>query len=153
MGAGKRQRAVVLLIEDDPGDQELTRRALAGGPTHMELRIVEDGEQALDYLFARGEFTDRQRAPRPDLIILDLNLPRVDGREVLRQIKTDAELGTIPVVVLTTSKRCEDIQASYALGCNSFITKPMELGESVDGLQRLGSYWLELVALPRCLHS
>jgi CheY-like chemotaxis protein len=140
--------AIVLLIEDDPGDQELTRRALAEGVVKVDLHIVQDGEQAIDYLKGRGEFTAAGAAPRPDLILLDLNMPKVDGREVLRQVKTESNLRDIPVIVLTTSQQETDIVRSYDLGCNSFITKPVDLESFVHAIRELGRYWFELVTLP-----
>jgi len=125
--ANKRKPAVILLVEDDRGDQELARRALAEGKNHTELRIVEDGEEALAYLFRRGKYKDPATSPKPDLLLLDLNLPRVDGREVLEQIRADSKLRRMAVVVLTTSRQEEDILRSYELGCNSFITKSIAL--------------------------
>lgn len=140
-----RKTASLLLIEDDPGDQELTRRALTEGVLKTDLHVVSDGEEALDYLFRRGPFSN---AVMPDLILLDLNMPNLDGREVLRTIRADQRLGHIPVVVLTTSKYEADILRSYELGCNSFITKPVRVDEFVETIQKLGRYWLELVTLP-----
>lgn len=139
--------AVVLLAEDDPGEQELTRRALHDDMIKTDLHVVSNGEQALDYLHQRNGYTSGD-APRPDLVLLDLNMPRIDGREVLRQMRNDASLRRIPVVVLTTSKQEEDIIRSYNLGCNSFITKPVDLNGFVHTVRELGSYWFELVTLP-----
>jgi CheY-like chemotaxis protein len=140
--------AVVLLAEDDPADQELTRRALLEDVIKTDLHIVSDGEMALDYLHQRGPFADAATAPRPDLLLLDLNMPRIDGKEVLRQMRSDPGLRRIPVVVLTTSKQEEDIIRSYDLGCNSFITKPVDIDGFIRTVRELGSYWFELVTLP-----
>lgn len=139
--------AVVLLVDDDSGDQELTRRALADGVHRVDLRITSDGEEALDYLYRRGRFEDPALAPPPDLILLDLNMPRVDGRQVLMRVKADPELRSLPIVVLTTSQHETDILQSYSLGCNSFVSKPVTMEGFVTALRELGSYWFELVTL------
>ena len=123
----KAKPAVILLAEDDRGDQELTRRALEEGKIRNDLRVVEDGEEALAYLYRRGKYKDPATSPRPDLLLLDLNLPRVDGREVLERVRADSKLRRMAVVVLTTSRQEEDILRSYELGCNSFITKPVSV--------------------------
>lgn len=143
------ERPVVLLVEDDPGDQELTRRAMQNDATHADLRIASDGEEAMDYLLRRGRYADPASAPRPNVILLDLNMPRMNGRQVLEQLRNIDDLRRIPVIVLTTSKHEEDILRSYDLGCNSYVTKPVELDEFVDTIRRLGLYWLELVTLPK----
>ena len=140
--------ALILLVEDDPDDQELTRRALRGSKLRNELRVVEDGEQALDYLYRRGEFADPKSAPRPDLILLDLNLPKIDGRAVLETIKHERHLRRIPVVILTTSSQEEDILRTYDLGVNSYITKPLHMRGFVKVIRDLERYWFELVVLP-----
>lgn len=140
--------AVILLAEDDPGDQELTRRALAEDIVRADLRIVQDGEEALRYLRRQAPYGDADSAPRPDMILLDLNMPRVDGRTVLREVRSDPQLRRIPVVVLTTSKQEEDIVRSYDLGCNSFITKPVDIDQFMGVVRQFGSYWFELVTLP-----
>lgn len=140
--------ATILLVEDDPGDQELTRRALSDGNLLNDLRIVSDGEEALDYLHRRGKYADADSSPRPDLILLDLNLPKLDGRKVLEQINADPSLRRITVIVLTTSKQEEDILRSYDLGCRSFITKPVELDEFMKVVRHLESYWFQIVRLP-----
>ena len=142
------KQAVVLLIEDDPGDQELTRRALDDGVVKMDLRIVNDGVEALDYLYRRNGYSDAAAAPRPDLILLDLNMPKLDGRAVLKELREVEDLQPIPVVVMTTSDQEADILRSYKLGCNSFITKPVEMDGFIATLRELGHYWFELVALP-----
>jgi CheY-like chemotaxis protein len=144
----KAKSATILLVEDDRGDQELTRRALDEGKIRNDLRIVEDGEEALAYLFRRGKYKDPATSPRPDLLLLDLNLPRVDGREVLKQIRADSKLRRMAVVVLTTSRQEEDILRSYELGCNSFITKPVDINQFIQVIQALERYWFQIVVLP-----
>jgi CheY-like chemotaxis protein len=144
----KTKPAIILLAEDDPGSQELTRRALGEENGRNELRIVEDGEEALAYLFRRGKYKDPATSPRPDLLLLDLNLPGVDGREVLEQIRADSKLRRMAVVVLTKSRQEDDILRSYELGCNSFITKPQDMNQFVQAIQTLKKYWLQIVALP-----
>ncbi|MCG3131567.1 MAG: Response regulator rcp1 [Phycisphaerae bacterium] len=113
-----------------------------------DLRVVSDGEEALDYLQRRGRFTDPVSAPAPDLVLLDLNLPRLDGRGVLERMRADEALRTVPVVVLTTSRQEEDILRSYRVGCNSYLSKPVRIEEFIDVVRQLKTYWLELVALP-----
>lgn len=139
---------IILLVDDDPGDQELTRRALAEDVIKTDLRIVSDGEEAMDYLNRRGKYQEANTAPTPDLILLDLNMPKMDGRQVLEQLQTDSNLNAIPVVVMTTSQQEEDILRSYKLGCNSFVNKPVEINSFVDAVRQLGAYWFKLVALP-----
>ena len=136
----------ILLAEDDPDDRLLLQEALQEGRLANELTCVEDGEELLDYLHQRGKWAGG--APRPGLILLDLNMPKLDGREALRAIKADPSLRQIPVVVLTTSKAEEDVLRSYDLGANSFITKPVTFQSMVDLMRVLGSYWLEIVELP-----
>jgi two-component system response regulator len=139
--------AVILLAEDDPGDQELTRRALEEGQHRNELHIVKDGEEALDYLFRRGKYQNPASSPRPDLLLLDLNMPKIDGRQVLQRIRNDASLRRLAVVVLTTSQHEEDIVRTYDLGANSYITKPIELQQFMHVIQALEDYWLQIVVL------
>jgi CheY-like chemotaxis protein len=141
--------AVILLVEDDPGDQELTRRTFANAKIRNQLYIVGDGEQALDYLFRRGKFRDPSTSPRPDLVLLDLNMPRVDGRQVLLEIGACPQLNSLPVVVMTTSSQETDIVKSYQLGANSYIVKPVGLQEFVEILAAIENYWFEIVVLPR----
>ena len=139
--------AVILLVEDDRGDQELTRRALEEGKIQNELHVVEDGEEALNYLFRRGKYKDPATSPRPDLVLLDLNLPRVDGRQVLAEIKQHPELRRLVVVVLTTSQQESDILHSYELGVNSFIVKPVDMNQFFRTIRALEEYWFEIVVL------
>jgi CheY-like chemotaxis protein len=140
--------AVILLVEDDPEDQELARRALQKSKVHNQLYVVNDGEEALDYLYRRGRYEHPKDSPRPDLILLDLNMPKLDGRAVLEQVKSDRELKSIAVVVLTTSSQEEDILRSYDLGVNSYISKPVRIEGFMKAIQDLEHYWLELVVLP-----
>jgi CheY-like chemotaxis protein len=138
----------ILMADDDEDDRQLARDALHESRLRNELRCVEDGEELLDYLLRRGKYVDPASSPRPGLILLDLNMPRMDGREALLAIKADAELRRIPVVVLTTSKTEEDICRSYDLGASSYITKPVTFGGLVETMKALGRYWLEIVDLP-----
>jgi len=126
----------------------LTRRALQEDVIRTTLYVVSDGEEAMDFLLRRGDYDKPAAAPRPDLLLLDLNMPKLDGRQVLQQIRKDEGLRSLPVVVLTTSKQEEDIIRSYELGCNSFITKPVGVEAFMRTVRELGSYWLELVTLP-----
>lgn len=143
-----KKRALILLVDDDPGDRELTRRALQEGVLRIDLQIATDGQEALDYLLRRGDYTDPLTSPRPDLVLLDLNMPRVNGRQVLERIKGHSGLDHIPVVVLTTSSQEEDILRSYDLGCNSYISKPVNLDCFFKAVAGLRHYWFQLVALP-----
>ena len=139
----------ILICDDDEDDRMLTQQALEDAHISNELRFVEDGEELLDYLYQRGAFAGETGvAPRPGLILLDLNMPKMDGREALKIIKGDATLHDIPVVVLTTSGLEEDIVRSYQLGVNSFITKPVTFSGLVEAMNVLGRYWLEIVELP-----
>jgi CheY-like chemotaxis protein len=139
----------ILVCDDDEDDRMLTRQALEDAHISNAVRFVEDGEQLLDYLYQRGPFAgETGEAPRPGLILLDLNMPKLDGREALKTIKEDAMLRDIPVVVLSTSRLDEDIARSYQLGVNSFITKPVTFSGLVEAMNVLGRYWLEIVELP-----
>lgn len=149
MAATLKRPAIILLAEDDLGDQELTKRALEEGKVENELYIVKDGEEALDYLFRRGRYTDPETSPRPDLFLLDLNMPKLDGRQVLEQICSIHELRNIRVVVLTTSRQEEDITRSYDLGVHSYITKPVDLDQFFNVIRTLEEYWLQIVVLPK----
>ena len=139
---------VILLADDDEEDRMLAADALAESRVVNDLRCVEDGDELLDYLYQRGRYTDPATAPPPGLILLDLNMPRKDGREALREIKNDPDLRRIPVVVLTTSKAEEDIYRTYDLGANSFITKPVSFEGLVSVMRDIGRYWIEIVELP-----
>jgi two-component system, response regulator len=141
------ESAVILLAEDDSDDRLLIKDALEECQWRGDLRCVENGEELLDYLLRRGAYKEAD-APRPGVILLDLNLPRKDGRQALREIKADAVLRRIPVVVLTTSKAVTDVETSYDLGANSFISKPVQFDDLVNVIRRLGQYWFEVVQLP-----
>jgi CheY-like chemotaxis protein len=136
----------VLLVEDDQGDVLMTREAFAHHKIRNELHVVTDGEQALQFLRRQGEYGD---APRPGLILLDLNLPRRDGREVLAEVKADPELRSIPVVVLTTSEAEEDILRSYSLHANAYVSKPVDFDRFVEVIRRIDDFFVTVVKLPR----
>src|SRR3954470_9779182 len=138
----------ILMADDDPDDRKLTQEALEEGRLINDIRFVEHGEELLEYLRRQGKYAPPAEDPRPGLILLDLNMPRKDGRAVLKDIKSDPALRTIPVVVLTTSKADEDVYRSYDLGVNSYIVKPVTFEALVDILQTLGKYWFEIVELP-----
>ncbi len=138
--------AEILLIEDNPGDVRLTQETLKEGNAHVHLSTARDGEEALAFLHRQGSFA---RAPRPDLILLDLNLPRKGGREVLAEIKADDRLRHIPVVVLTSSQAEQDILASYDLHANCYITKPVDLEQFIRVVRSIEDFWLTVVKLPR----
>jgi CheY-like chemotaxis protein len=138
----------ILMAEDDEDDRLLTRDALMECRLANDLHFVGDGEELLDYLCHRGKYTNPEDAPVPGLILLDLNMPRKDGREALKEIKAIPELRHIPVVVLTTSKAEEDIFRSYDLGANSYISKPVTFESLVEVMKALGRYWFEIVELP-----
>lgn len=142
------KRITILLAEDDADDRLLVREALSEGRVLNELRCVEDGEELLDYLRRRGPYADPETSPRPGLVLLDLNMPRKDGREALREIKADPDLKRIPVVVMTTSKAEEDILSSYDLGASSYVTKPVTFERLVELMKVMGRYWIEFVELP-----
>jgi len=137
-----------LLAEDDLGDQELIRRAFASNKIRNDLHIVGDGEQALDYLHKRGAYSGVDTAPRPDLILLDLNMPKIDGRGVIKEVKATPNLRSIPIVVLTTSQQEEDILRAYDLGVNSYITKPVTMQNLISLIDKLEEYWFQIVVLP-----
>jgi CheY-like chemotaxis protein len=135
----------ILLVDDDPGDTLMIREAFEDNKVHNELSCVSDGVDALRFLRREGEFAD---APRPDLILLDLNLPRKDGREVLAEIKSDSTLSRIPVVVLTTSEAEEDILRSYALHANAYVTKPVDFDRFIAVVRQIDEFFVEVVKLP-----
>jgi len=142
------QPVVILLADDDDDDRMFTQKALAESRLANELHCVEDGEELLDYLRRLGDYADPAHSPRPHVILLDLNMPRMSGREALEAIKNDPALCHIPVVVLTTSDEEEDVFRSYELGANSFITKPVTFDGLVQVMRSLGNYWFEIVRLP-----
>ncbi len=144
----KRQIAPILMAEDDPDDRLITAKALERNRVANPLITVENGEVLLDYLHQKGKYAAPGAAPRPCFILLDLNMPRLDGREALKIIKSDPSLKNIPLVILTTSKAEEDILRGYNLGANSYITKPVTFEGLVAVVQSLKNYWLEIVELP-----
>jgi CheY-like chemotaxis protein len=147
MKSGKKS-IVIVVADDDPDDCLLIKEAFKRGLLINGLRFVEDGEELMDYLRRRGKYKDASLSPRPEVILLDLNMPKKDGREALKEIKSDPDLKSIPVVILTTSKEEEDIFRSYDLGANSYITKPVTFSGLVEAIKSLGKYWFEIVELP-----
>jgi CheY-like chemotaxis protein len=145
MSNGVHKPIEILLVEDNPGDVRLTQEALREGKIGNSLHVVEDGESAMAFVRREGEFADM---PRPDLILLDLNLPRMDGREVLAQIKADPDLKRIPVVVLTTSRAEEDVLKAYELNANCYITKPVDFEQFIKVVSAVEEFWLTIVRLP-----
>ena len=138
----------ILLVEDNPADIKITQRALRDSGIPVELLVVRDGQEAIEYLFREGAHAGDPRWRSPDLILLDLNLPRLTGREVLERIRARPELRAVPVVVLTTSKRQEDVQQLYAAGANTYIEKPQEFARFVEVLRTINHYWLATALLP-----
>jgi two-component system response regulator len=145
MSNGEHKVIEILLVEDNPGDVRLTQEALREGKIRNSLHVVEDGESAMAFVRREGEFSDM---PRPDLILLDLNLPRMDGREVLAEIKADLDLKRIPVVVLTTSRAEEDVLKVYNLNANCYITKPVDFEQFIKVVSAVEEFWLTIVRLP-----
>ena len=135
----------ILLVEDNPGDVRLTKEGLRDGKFVVDLHVANDGVEAMEFLRKEGKYED---APRPDLILLDLNMPRKDGRETLEEIKSDENLKLIPVVILTTSNSESDILKSYGLHANSYITKPVDLDQFIHVIQAIESFWMTVVKLP-----
>jgi len=136
----------ILLVEDDPGDELITREAFEHNKIKNNLHVARDGEEGLDFLYRRGEFGG---APRPDLILLDLNLPKYDGRQLLEQIKSDADLCHIPVVVLTTLAAEEDILKSYKLHANAYVTKPVDVDQFMSAVRQIDEFFVQVVRLPQ----
>lgn len=145
----ERQNIVILMADDDADDRFLAREAFQEARVRNELRFVADGEELMAYLRREGPYADPESSPRPGLILLDLNMPRKDGREALEEIKGDPGLRRIPIVVLTTSKSEMDLLKSYDLGANSFIVKPVTFDQLVDIIGNLNRYWIEIVELPQ----
>ncbi len=139
----------ILLVEDNPNDVELALHALKKNKLVNHIQVVRDGEEALDYIFCRGSYSGRNINDAPKLILLDLKLPKVDGIEVLRQIKSDPATKSIPVVVLTTSREERDVMKTYSLGVNSYILKPVDFDQFVDSVSQIGFYWMLLNQSPR----
>jgi two-component system response regulator len=138
----------ILLVEDDPQDVELTLRVLKSESAKNRIEVARDGEEALDFLFCRGPYSHRSPANPPRLVLLDLKLPKVDGLQVLREIKASPECRSIPVVVLTSSAEQRDMVESYRLGVNSYIQKPVDIGQFRQTIKTLGSYWLLVNRIP-----
>ena len=138
----------ILMADDDEDDRMMTEEALSEAHLANDIRFVCDGEELLNYLQRRGEYADPEKAPRPGLILLDLNMPRKTGQEALEEIRSDPELRRVPIVVLTSSKAEEDILRTYELGVNSFITKPVDFPGLVEVMRTLDKYWFEIVELP-----
>jgi two-component system, response regulator len=138
----------ILMADDDPDDRMLTEDALKEARLANDIRFVENGEELLQYLRHQGKFVDASVAPRPGIILLDLNMPKMDGREALKILKTDPNLRRIPVIIMTTSKADQDILKSYDLGANSYVTKPVTFDELVEVVRGFGRYWFEIVELP-----
>jgi two-component system response regulator len=143
-----RRPITILMADDDADDRQLTKEAFDEARLGNDLRFVEDGVELIDYMNRRGKFADPAQSPRPSLILLDLNMPRKDGREALRELKADPRFRAIRVIVLTTSKAEEDIARTYELTATSYITKPVTFDALVDVVRTLGKYWLEIVELP-----
>jgi two-component system response regulator len=148
MQFSKARSITILLADDDADDRLLTQDALKESKVLNRLFCVEDGVALLQYLRREGKYNDKERYPWPSLILLDLNMPRMDGREALQQLKEDPELRSIPVVILTTSKQEEDMIKGYGLGAASFITKPVDFTGLVELMRAIGNYWVEFVELP-----
>lgn len=148
MEKGKPNRTVVIIAEDDPDDRLLIQDALKEACRNVDVRFVQDGAEMIDYLNHKGHYTDPGKAPYPELILLDLNMPKKSGLEVLEEIKRDPALRTIPVVVLTTSRAPEHVAKSYELGGNGFISKPSSYSELVELMGNLDRYWFKTVQLP-----
>jgi len=134
----------ILLVEDNPQDAELTIRALKKRDLANRLLVVEDGAEALDFIFRRGRYSQWRATERPKVILLDLKLPKLNGLEVLRAIKSDARTRTTPVIILTSSREDPDVKTAYALGANSYVVKPVEFDAFIEAVQRLGCYWLQV---------
>jgi two-component system response regulator len=138
----------ILMADDDPDDRQMTKEAFDESHLANDLRFVENGEELLDYLYRRGQYTDPASSPRPSIILLDLNMPKKDGREALQEIKSDPQFRAIRVIIMTTSKAEEDVVRAYDLSAASYITKPVTFDGLIDVIKTLGRYWLEIVELP-----
>ncbi len=137
-------QGIILLVEDNPDDEALTLRALEKNHIAKEVVVARDGVEALEWLFGEGAHTGRDTEIQPQVVLLDLNMPRLSGLEVIRRIRADARTTGVPIVILTSSKQDEDIVNSYALGANSYVRKPVDFGEFVEAVKKLGMYWLLL---------
>ena len=146
---GNKRSIVILIADDDAEDRMLLQEALDENRLKNQIQFVENGEELMDYLFHKNKFSNKNKFPTPGLILLDLNMPKKDGREALKEIKENDILKLIPIVVLTTSKAEEDILKTYDLGVSSFITKPVTFDSLVDVMKTLSKYWFEIVELPK----
>lgn len=142
------RQLTVLLVEDNPRDVRLTQRAFQQAGLRHDLRVVRDGDEALAYLHHEGAYTDPVSAPRPDMMLLDLNLPRMGGHELLHAVKQDARFKQLPIIVLTTSERPDDVRLAYEEGANAYLLKPVEFSRFTEVIGQLGRFWLEIVTLP-----
>jgi CheY-like chemotaxis protein len=142
------KEAVILLVEDNPADQQLTLRAFKQGKLNTRINIANDGQEAMDYLLNKNKFADIEQFPRPDLILLDINMPRKDGKQVLKEIRSNSILKIIPVIMLTTSDQEKDIIDSYNLGVNAYISKPVRLADFINIVSKLEEFWFILSQLP-----
>jgi two-component system, chemotaxis family, response regulator Rcp1 len=140
--------AIILLVEDNPADQQLCLRAFKKGKVNTNIQIVNDGQEAMDYLLNQNAYSDKAVFSRPDLILLDINMPRKDGKQVLKEIRANADLKLIPVIMLTTSDQEKDIIDSYNFGVNSYISKPVRIIDFIDAIGKLEEFWLSLSLLP-----
>jgi two-component system, chemotaxis family, response regulator Rcp1 len=145
---GQRSDALILLVEDNPADQQLTVRAFRQGKFNTKINIVNDGQEAMDYLLRQDKYKDNSISPRPDLILLDINMPRKDGKQVLKEIRNNASLKMIPVIMLTTSDLERDVIDSYNLGVNAFISKPVRIADFINIVCKLEEFWFSLSLLP-----
>jgi CheY-like chemotaxis protein len=149
METSKKQReATILLVEDNPADQRLTIRAFKNANIKADIRIVNDGQEALDYLERKGEYSNQENTPIPDTILLDINMPRIDGKQFLKIIKNDKHLKTIPVIMLTTSDYERDIIESYQLGVNAYVSKPVQIEDFFEAIMGLENFWVNITTLP-----
>ena len=142
------RRLTVLLVEDNPRDVRLTQRAFEQANVPHELRVVRDGDEALTYLHREGEYADADSSPRPDMILLDLNLPRMGGHELMQHVRQEVRFRQVPMVVLTTSGRPDDVRQAYDNGANAYLLKPVEFSRFTEVIGHLASFWLETVELP-----
>jgi CheY-like chemotaxis protein len=142
------RQLTVLLVEDNPRDVRLTQRAFAQVSLPHDLRVVRDGDEALAYLHREGVYQEPQTSPRPDVVLLDLKLPRMSGHELLQHLKQDQRFRQIPIIVLTTSGRPDDVRLAYEAGANAYLLKPVEFARFTEVMGHLGKFWLELVELP-----
>jgi len=147
-----RRKVVVLLAEDSLADQRLVQRAMARGQYEVVLKTVDNGKDVLNYLKREGVYADADSAPMPDLVLLDINMPRMDGKQVLRALRSDDGLQKLPVVMLTTSNQEQDISESYGLGANAYISKPAEIDEYYAAMEQIEDFWLGLALLPVAAH-